>query len=196
MHCYPVVLVSANSKEAAIGRVTGWIDSQFESYGQSIYDYGGPIEENRCENTEDACRPASEVIDNIKNRVEQEKDVLRQHWTILKAYVEAFKDQDIPPMSFFSEKENAHRFKVTYKLAIGISPLIESGAEMKEKDMAAWQGIYSARRLGHMNDHIEESREFFKTTEALLYTIDTESQEALESGEWNGVWAVLCDFHF
>lgn len=193
MHCYPVVLVSADDKKDATARVTSWIDSQFEENGQRIYDYGGPVEESRCEKPEEACRPASEVVDNIKSRIEQEKDVLRQHWRILRDYVEAFKDRDIPPMAM---SETSDTFKTSYKLAIGIGPIIASGTEMNEKKMAAWQGLYSARHLHDMNDHIEESREFFKTTEAMLYTIDDESQEALDSGEWDGIWAVLCDFHF
>jgi hypothetical protein len=196
MHTYPVVLTYGKDKDDAIERVTEWVDRQFNAHDQSIYDYGGPVEPDRCEDPEDRCRSATEpqVQENIKARLETEKNIFRENWAKLKAFVEAFKDRDIPPMKFASD-DKSETFVVSYKVAVGISHLIESGSEVKERKEPAWMGLYAARKLADLHNCIDSGREDF-CIEATLYTIDEESQQAIENGEWTNIWAVLCDFHF
>lgn len=192
MHTYPVVLVHADDKESAIKQVTSWVDTQFEENGQRVYDYGGPVTEDRIEDKDDICRPAAEVVKNIKGRIKTEKNEAKKCWSIVKAFVEKYKDMDLPPEKFTAKDT----FPVTYKVGIGIQHLVEAGEEIKQENYPASMGLYHMSHLRRMFSHWEEGRERFITVDACLYTIDGESQQALETGEWDGIWAVVCDFHF
>jgi hypothetical protein len=194
VHTYPIVLVHAETAEEAKELVTSWVDTQFEENGQRVYDYGGVVSEDRVEeeDKDKICLPASEVVDRVKSHVTTEENAAKQNWAILKSFVEAYKGHDLPPAKF-NAKET---FSVSYTLAIGIQHLVKAGTEVKRDNYPASLGLYNASKLAHMFDHWGEDRERFTTTDACLYTIDTESQEALNTGKWDGIWAVVCDFHY
>jgi len=193
MHVYPLVLTYGKNKKDAMDRVSCWVDDQFYAHRQSVYDYGGPLEPSRCD---DPCRSAAddEVQGDIKVCLETEKNIFRENWAKLRAYVEAFKERDIPPMGFLSSDES-ETFTVVYKIAVGVSSITKSGTSVTRLDEPAWAGLYAARKLSNLQYCVEGGRGDF-CVDAMLYTIDEESQRAIESGEWEGIWAVICDFHF
>ena len=88
------------------------------------------------------------------------------------------------------------KFPVAYTVGIGIQHLVESGTKVERDDYPASLGLYNASKLAHMFDHWSVDRESFVTTDACLYVIDTEAQEAFETDKWDGIWAVVCDFHY
>jgi hypothetical protein len=193
MHCYPWVLVKAESREDAIKAASEWLDGEFE--GSCPYDYGKVVAE---EGTDEEDKAESVIPGGsdkfrgvVKAAIETEHRVLREHWDVTKAFVNSF---DEPPPGFMSGSKE--QFKAKYKIGWGLGPgdLVKAGTEV-DQTIPAWQGYYQAGKLDKIRSHMD-GRDAVLTPDAALYDLreDDGKCDPIEAGE--ECWLVLLDCHF
>lgn len=179
MHCYPLVLVEAESKDEAVEAAQNWLDGQGSD--ECPYDYGNVTEEEHV-----VQGGTDEFREAVKVAIANERRVLREHWDVAKAFLNSFEE---PP----SEGE---RFKATYKVGYGIGPgdMLKAGTEIKDDDMPAWMGYYHARKLEAIHLHME-GRDRAVTNDASLYDARYADDKCSPIEAGKDCWLVLLDCH-
>ena len=182
MHVYPLIVVDGcgDGKEA-MERAGGWADELIEEW--ETYDYGGPLTPGKDGELAGIVIQAGarEYREAISWALGVEKDLIKEHWDVLRQALAVFGDRDTPPS--LEEAFDAH-----YRMGAGCGGFIKSGTEMLHKESFGL-ALYRAKKLAQLL----EGR---PSLDRFLY--DKREQTPCPAGEEkrSQVWAVRCDFHY
>lgn len=187
MHSYPCLLIEADDAEEAFSKAEDWVN---ENLAHTHFDYGGPVEADRMESGGPTLPQTDPKFKEcVRGLLKTERDVLWEHWNIIRQGVLKYAACMTPP-------SNDKKVKVAVVKGIGLEAFYDAGHETTY-DTNMGQVYYSMYKFHELEDHAKYGRKSLKTPDfTLANATEYEVEDLLADGaSFPNVFLVMLDMH-